>query len=283
MTRAGPAQELQGPRPTLPEPAAPRASLHDAPLDDHTHLVRVSGGSPLAGRGIRSRIAGAVAAGRNTTIVDLSAATDVNGPLAWELSRAHERLLWRGGQVLVVSDPALMEPLFDTFGLHRSPDVVPTLADAKSAANVDRAVARPPRFARRTHEELPATWSFSLQGGPRAPGLARAAVGRLLRGRLEADATAAALLLVNEAVANSVIHGGAGHDDTVELTIVVSATGIRVDVADPVGGFEPPPYPTDPLRTSGRGLPLIHSLAQTWGVDGPPNGRVWFERAHTTA
>jgi hypothetical protein len=57
---------------------------------------------------------------------------------------------------------------------------------------------------------------------------------------------------------------------------------VRVEVTDPHGGFRPPPYPDDPLA-AGRGLPIIHSLARTWGVDGPPGGHVWFELARAAA
>src|SRR4051812_32697769 len=105
-------------------------------LDEHVQLISVEGDASLVGREVRSHAASAVEAGRITAIVDLSAATRIGGPLAWELSRAHERLLWRGGQMVVVLESLELEPLFEAFGLHRTPDVVPTLGDALSAAHV---------------------------------------------------------------------------------------------------------------------------------------------------
>jgi anti-sigma regulatory factor (Ser/Thr protein kinase) len=143
--------------------------------------------------------------------------------------------------------------------------------------------AEPPAFGWRRHEILPASWSFELQGGAGAPAVARAAVGRVLSGRLPENARRNVLLLVSETVSNSVLHGGAGAAQTVELSITVRRDHVRVEVADPIGGFEAPQYPADPLGESGRGLPLVHSLSRTWGIDGPPGGHVWFEMQRAAA
>jgi hypothetical protein len=145
------------------------------------------------------------------------------------------------------------------------------------------ASAASPAFRWRRHELLPASWAFQLRGGTTAPSVARAAVGRVLRGRLDADAHERALMLVSEVVTNSVRHGGAGDDGSIELTVTVEREVVHVDVADPVGGFEPPPYPEDPLAEDGRGLPLVHGMSRSWGVEGPPDGGVWFELARGTA
>jgi anti-sigma regulatory factor (Ser/Thr protein kinase) len=308
--------------------------LTETDLDPRTHLIRVDGDASLVGRRVRSLTAAAVAAGRLSTIVDLTGATDVASPLAWELSRAHERLLWRGGQVVVIFDSTALESLFDAFGLHRAPDVVRTLDEGLAATNVgeagkaiahrfglelivasspgppvgEAATAGPgsaaagratgngeaveapwigastaaPPFSWRRNEELPASWSFQLPGGPGAPSVVRAAIGRVLTGRLSDEAHARAVLLASEAVTNSVLHGGADESGAVEVTVTVRGDAVRVEVTDPRGGFRPPPYPDDPLA-AGRGLPIIHSLARTWGVDGPPGGHVWFELARTAA
>jgi anti-sigma regulatory factor (Ser/Thr protein kinase) len=248
-----------------------------------------------------------MAAGRTGLVVDLSLATNVGGPIAWELSRAHERLLWRAGGVTVIFESSALEPLFDAFGLHRSPDVVPTLDAGLAAANVGEAgtaaahcselevapapapgppgngagaaeaAAEAPAFGWRRHEDLPASWTFQLRGGAEAPSIARAAVGRVLRGRLGGTRHHEALLLVSEVVSNSVLHGGADADETIELSISVTADRVRVDVTDPAGGFEPPDYPVDELRVAGRGLPVVHAVAQAWGVEPSPSGRLWFE------
>jgi anti-sigma regulatory factor (Ser/Thr protein kinase) len=307
--------------------------LSEVALDERAHLLRVRGDASRVARELRSAATAAVATGRTIVIVDLSGATQIGGPLAWELSRAHERLLWRAGRVIVVFDSPLLGSLFDAFGLHRSPDVVPTLDAGLAAANVSAAgmaaargsaaelasatpsgppgtsagepgtgasgpdpgngaavaprngaAAAPPPFAWRRDRDQPASWSFELAGGRQAPSVARAAAGRVLRGWLDRSRVEAARLLVSEAVSNSVLHGGAGVEaDRLELTVTVQGATVRVEVADPAGGFEPPAYPDDPLHESGHGLPVIHSLAKTWGVEPAPDGRVWFELARSAA
>jgi anti-sigma regulatory factor (Ser/Thr protein kinase) len=278
-------------------------SLSEVPLDSRTHLIRVRGDASLVARELRSAASAAVAAGRTGLVIDLLAATQVHGPLAWELSRAHERLLWRAGRVVVVSEYSGLESLFDAFGLHRSPDVVLTLDAGLAAVNVSKAgmavahgsafesapaptsgppglgagASEPQPFAWRRHESVPASWSFELPGGREAPGIARAAAGRVLTGRLDDATRHEALLLVSEAVTNSVQHGAATDREPIELTVTVTGDKVRVEIADPAGGFEPPEYPTDELRLSGRGLPIIHSLAQSWGVENAPGGALWFE------
>jgi anti-sigma regulatory factor (Ser/Thr protein kinase) len=246
-------------------------------LDRRVHLITVDGDASTIGREVRSHAADAVESGRITAIVDLSAATRIGGPLAWELSRAHERSLWRGGQVIVVLDSGDLRPLFEAFALHRTPDVVATLAEALAAARVSEAgVARAressrdphagpptttpgsaaPRFTWRRHEELPATWSFELQGGRSAPGVARAAVGRVLRGRMGGDAERDALLLVSEAVTNSVVHGGGTGVLRVwaEDGYVVCEVHDKGRLADPLAGRRP--VPRD--QRGGRGLLMVN-------------------------
>ena len=269
-------------------------------LDRHVHLMRVAGDAFLLGRAVRSHAAEAVERGCTTAIVDLSAVTRIGGPLAWELSRAHERMLWRGGRIIVVADAAELEPLFDAFALHETPDIFASLAKALTVANVSedgvaRAMERPrqpdhgppaspprpavPHFAWHRERQGPSRWSFELSGGPSAPGVARAAVGRVLKERAEPAAQRDALLLVSEAVTNSVLHGGAGDAETVAIAVELTQDNLHIAVSDPVGGFEPPPYPESSLEDGGRGLPLVHALSRAWGVDGPPGGGLWFDLA----
>ena len=282
--------------------------LAEVALDGQAHLLRVGGDASRVARELRTAATTAVAEGRTVLIVDLSTATGISGPLAWELTRAHTRLLWRSGRVVVIADPLALEPLFGAFALHHSPDVVPSLDAGLAAANVSEAgmaaaraataqvapapapgppgaragasagTAEAPWFAWRKHEELPASWSFELRGGVESPGVARAAIGRVLLGRLPDARRRETLLLVSEAVTNSVLHGGAGASEAVTLSVNVTPDRVRVEVGDPEGGFEPSlTHAPDPLRLRGRGLPIIHSLARAWGVGHPPGGRVWFE------
>ena len=80
-------------------------------------------------------------------------------------------------------------------------------------------------------------------------------------------------LLVSELVTNPVTHAGSGG------TLVLSELerGVHVDVAD-----SSPDLPTSPtldlMASSGRGLRLVDSVADRWGVDVRPVGKiVWFE------
>jgi hypothetical protein len=310
----------------IDDSAPPQVGLTELALDARTHLISMHTDAPRARREMRSMAAAAVAAGRIVVIVDMTDAGRVGSSLAWELSRAHERLLWRGGELIAVYESSELESLFGAFALHRAPDVVPTLHDALAAAGVDQLApatshgspwaiavgveagsavpaalpgsggqaevprmgtpAPPPSFASSRSEPLtsrvglPASWTFRLRGGPTAPGIARQAVGRVLQGRLSPEARDQALLLVSEAVTNSVRHGGADDGASVELAVTVEREVVRLEITDPLGGFEAPPYPDDP---SGHGLPLIHSMSRAWGVGGPPHGNVWFELARGAA
>lgn len=321
---------------TASHDATPEGILSETALDARAHLIRIQGGAAVLGHDLRWLAIAAIAAKRVAVIVDLSEAVDVDSAVAYELSRAHERLLWRGGYVVAVSDPRPLERLFAAFALHRAPDVVPTLDDALAAANVsaagvavahetqaplspgsppgppgaavvegrprtglsapgfgtgegveasrtDASTFPPPPFAWRRDELLPASWTFQLRGGRTAPSVARAAIGRVLTSRISGEAHRSAMLLVSEVVTNSVRHGGAGEDGSLDLTVTVEADVVHVEVADPVGGFEPPPPPEDPLALSGRGLPLVDSVSSAWGVNGPPGGAVWFELARGAA
>ena len=124
-----------GPAGSIFSAATAAPGLTEEALDPRTHLLRVRG-DPYTIRGeLRMRATSAIAGGCRALIVDLTAAEDVEGPLAWELSRANERLAWRGGRVVVVAGRHAIAALFDNFGLHRSPDVVTTLDDALAIAS----------------------------------------------------------------------------------------------------------------------------------------------------
>ena len=58
---------------------------------------------------------------------------------------------------------------------------------------------------------------------------------------------------------------------------VLSAAVIRVECRDPAGGFDPPPLPTEPVRSSGYGLAIVDALASRWGADRGGVGGTWFE------
>lgn len=81
-------------------------------------------------------------------------------------------------------------------------------------------------------------------------------------------------LLVSELVGNAVRHTGAR---TVGLRMRRRRGWVRVEVRDPSRAL-PCLLPVRDLDTSGRGLFLVDTLADRWGVDlQPPGKTTWFE------
>ncbi|HVV31307.1 MAG TPA: ATP-binding protein [Mycobacteriales bacterium] len=80
-------------------------------------------------------------------------------------------------------------------------------------------------------------------------------------------------LLTSEVVANAVIHGRS------EIRLALSATDktIRVEVGDD-NSRHPSRQPQDLEALDGRGLAIVDRLADSWGVEERPLGKVvWFE------
>ncbi|GGW63914.1 ATP-binding protein [Streptomyces lucensis JCM 4490] len=81
-------------------------------------------------------------------------------------------------------------------------------------------------------------------------------------------------LLTSELVTNALVHT----DDDAVLTAVVRPGGLRVEVRDFVAGRPEPQAPDTGDGTHGRGLVLVESLADDWGVRPHEVGKsVWFE------
>jgi anti-sigma regulatory factor (Ser/Thr protein kinase) len=82
----------------------------------------------------------------------------------------------------------------------------------------------------------------------------------------------AAALMVSELATNCVKHA---HSDF-ELTVESEAGGIRVEVRDASSG-QPTLRSAAPHELSGRGLRIIESMADEWGVTpAAPGKTVWF-------
>lgn len=81
-----------------------------------------------------------------------------------------------------------------------------------------------------------------------------------------------ACLLVSELVTNSVLHAAT----SMELTLSLTDGELRIDVAD--RSAQPARRRSLDLEAStGRGLILVESLSQEWGVEPVDRGkRVWF-------
>ncbi|HEV3363374.1 MAG TPA: response regulator [Acidimicrobiia bacterium] len=90
----------------------------------------------------------------------------------------------------------------------------------------------------------------------------------------EGDLTDTVTLLVSELVTNAVLHAGSD----VEVMVRLTSTAARIEVTDASAESIAPRDATSE-EDSGRGLALVGTLAQRWGVRTAPGGgkTVWFE------
>ncbi|MEW2082455.1 ATP-binding protein [Streptomyces sp. NPDC005283] len=102
----------------------------------------------------------------------------------------------------------------------------------------------------------------------------RRALRDLLRHWGKPDAADVAELLAGELVTNALIHT----DHGAVVTATVAASTLRVEVRDFMAGLPVSPVPPGQLGSNGRGLVLVQSLADAWGVRTHGVGKVvWFE------
>jgi hypothetical protein len=102
----------------------------------------------------------------------------------------------------------------------------------------------------------------------------RRALRELLRHWGGSGTSQVAELLASELLTNALVHT----DDDAVLTATVSPRGLRVEVRDFVAGRPGPRVPAGDDDTGGRGLALVQSLADAWGVCAHGVGKaVWFE------
>jgi serine/threonine-protein kinase RsbW len=120
---------------------------------------------------------------------------------------------------------------------------------------------------------------FELEAeGPAVADASRRVRRQLRRWAFPADICDTAQLLVSELVTNAVLH-----TDSSRVCCVLSAGGsrLRVEVRDDGSGTDVPlPCWATPEDEQGRGLLLVDTFAEEWGVDraGPGSGCVvWFE------
>ncbi|MGP3986467.1 ATP-binding protein [Streptomyces sp. 3N207] len=122
----------------------------------------------------------------------------------------------------------------------------------------------------------PTVREVPLPNLPESARLARRLAEAVLRQRwaLSAQRTEYTVLLVSELVGNAVRHTGA---HTIGIRMLRRSGRLRVEVRDPSRGL-PCLLPVGELDTSGRGLFLVDTLAERWGVDLLPRGKTtWFE------
>jgi anti-sigma regulatory factor (Ser/Thr protein kinase) len=126
------------------------------------------------------------------------------------------------------------------------------------------------------------TLHLTVDGAPAAPRRAR----RLARERLQALVLPGTMneveLVVGELVANSIDHGGVLAGEPIEVGVALQGEVVRVEVTDRgFKGFRPALLRPPSSGTSGRGLVIVDSLAERWGVR--RSGRatvVWAELPH---
>ncbi|MFJ5261845.1 ATP-binding protein [Streptomyces sp. NPDC088387] len=102
---------------------------------------------------------------------------------------------------------------------------------------------------------------------------ARRALREMLESWERPEQSQIAELLTSELVTNALVHT----DRDAVLTAEVGPRGLRVEVRDFVAQ-RPRPGTPSPHGTNGRGLVLVESLADAWGVRPHGVGKaVWFE------
>ncbi|MBO0912933.1 ATP-binding protein [Streptomyces laculatispora] len=102
----------------------------------------------------------------------------------------------------------------------------------------------------------------------------RGAVRELLRYRWKEEPAQVAELLLSELVTNALVHT----DDGAVVAVSVAPRRLRVEVRDFVPGMPVSDVPNADDGTHGRGLILVESLADAWGVSPQALGKVvWFE------
>lgn len=111
-----------------------------------------------------------------------------------------------------------------------------------------------------------------------AVGDVRRDLREFLRYRSPAEAAEVAELLLSEIVTNALIHTRHG----AVVTVTAGPEKVRVEVRDFMSDAPRPYVPNADDGTHGRGLVLVRSLADAWGVTAQALGKVvWFELSGT--
>jgi anti-sigma regulatory factor (Ser/Thr protein kinase) len=98
----------------------------------------------------------------------------------------------------------------------------------------------------------------------------RCALREFLRYRWQEQSAEVAELLLSELVTNALVHT----DHGAVVTVNVAPTTLRVEVRDFVTGLPMSCEPNADDGTHGRGLVLVHALADAWGVTAHALGKV---------
>ena len=84
---------------------------------------------------------------------------------------------------------------------------------------------------------------------------------------------------MGELVTNSLLHAATGPTREIVLELVIGIDEVRVVVIDGGSTTVPMIQPLDTTRPGGRGLFLVDTLSDRWGMmrEGTRETRVWFE------
>lgn len=138
---------------------------------------------------------------------------------------------------------------------------------------------------------MPASESLSrtLSAAPSAVGEARALVREFLGAMVRAQD---AELIVSELATNAVLHSRSRDGGTFTLALSLKPGSLRVEVVD--GGPPARPAPADPMESfrpgeneafpygeSGRGLIIVHALADDWGHEQHEEHVLWWAELWT--
>jgi anti-sigma regulatory factor (Ser/Thr protein kinase) len=117
----------------------------------------------------------------------------------------------------------------------------------------------------------PATRAIELPSTPRSVGAARRFVAAALP-PLAPETCEHILLLTSEIVTNAIVHARTPF----RLVVEARRAAVRVEVRDADPG-RPVIHRPDPDEEHGRGLLIVQSIADSWGVDTGIGGKtVWF-------
>lgn len=115
--------------------------------------------------------------------------------------------------------------------------------------------------------------SITLLPEPRSAGEARHFVAGRVSDVLPSEVAEVAVLLTSELVTNVIVHART----PMRLSLDVDSSALRVAIAD-----DAPRAPVrragGETRLTGRGMHLVETLSNQWGIEPTPNGKtVWFE------
>jgi anti-sigma regulatory factor (Ser/Thr protein kinase) len=114
-----------------------------------------------------------------------------------------------------------------------------------------------------------------LSNGPNAAREARREIAGVAPA-LPSDVVDDVTLLVSELVTNSFRHSGRREGDPINLRVDLTGSTVRIEVSD--HGDVSTPAIRDPGDDGGWGLRIVERVADRWGTDEIPGGRVvWFE------